>query len=144
MKLQGGEIIPGVSISNVYLNMDLKDLEKIIGKDYTTHGIGHGFERILRIENAKFWIGEDGKVYQITASGDYTGTFRGVGIGSKLPDVEKFTTWKEIDGTFVVYELPEFPGICLELGEDEDEDNDEYDPRKLPIEYITVDFCSGR
>ena len=102
------------------------------------------FGKTLRIENAEFWVGNDDKVYQITVSGDYTGTFKGVGIGSKLPDVEKFTTWKEIDGTFVVYELPEFPGICLELGEDEDEDNDEYDPRKLPIEYITVDFRSGR
>lgn len=140
MKLQGGEIVPGVSISNVYLNMELKDLEKIIGKDYTAHGIGRGFERILRIENAKFWIGEDGKVYQITVSGDYTGTFRGVGIGSKLPDVEKFTTWKEDEDE--VYILPEFPGICLELGDTDDPYG--WDEREAPIEYITVDFRSGR
>ena len=140
MKLQGGEIIPGVSISNVYLNMDIEDLEKIIGKDYTVYELGGRFGKTLRIENAEFWVGNDDKVYQITVSGDYTGTFRGVGIGSKLPDVEKFTTWKEDEDE--VYILPEFPGICLELGDTDDPYG--WDEREAPIEYITVDFRSGR
>ncbi len=137
MKLKGGVIIPGVSISDIFLNMDLKDLELTIGTSYDTNLIMDG--RIISIENAEFWINKRNKVYQITVSGDYTGKFRNIGIGSTLADIEKFTPWKE-EGE--VYVLPEFPGICFELGDTDDPYG--WDEREAPIEYITIDLLDSK
>ena len=100
MKLKDGAIIPGVSISNVFLNMDLENLELIIGKVYVEYSLSNGSGRIIKIENAKIWLSESEKVYQITVSGDYAGKFRNIGIGSTLADIEKFTEWKE-EGTYM-------------------------------------------
>jgi hypothetical protein len=54
-----------------------------------------------------------------------------MGIGSTLADVERYIgRWEE---ELDVYILPDYPGICFEL-----RDEDEWNELKTPIEYISI------
>ena len=88
MKIQDGPIIPGVGIGNIKLNITKDQLIVLIGNDYKESLLGRGTR--IEIENAKFWISEDGKIYQIGVEGDFKGKYKGIiGIGSALSDVKK-------------------------------------------------------
>ncbi len=130
MKIQDGPIIPGVGIGNIKLNITKDQLIVLIGNDYKESLLGRGTR--IEIENAKFWISEDGKIYQIGVEGDFKGKYKGIiGIGSALSDVKK------IVGNYVqvydTYEIEKEKGICFEL-----EDIDDWNPLIAPIEYIYV------
>ena len=59
MKIQNGSIIPGISISGIKLGITKKEILKIIEGNYQEEILKRG--SIIIIENAKFWIAEDGK-----------------------------------------------------------------------------------
>ena len=130
MKIQDGPIIPGVGIGNIKLNITKDQLIVLIGNDYKESLLGRGTR--IEIENAKFWISEDGKIYQIGVEGDFKGKYKGIiGIGSALSEVKKFI------GNYVqvydTYEMENEEGICFEL-----EDIDDWDPLVAPIDHIYV------
>ena len=130
MKIQDGPIIPGVGIGNIKLNITKDQLIVLIGNDYKESLLGRGTR--IEIENAKFWISEDGKIYQIGVEGDFKGKYKGIiGIGSTLSEVKKFI------GNYVqvydTYEMENEEGICFEL-----EDIDDWDPLVAPIDHIYV------
>lgn len=130
MKLKSGNIIAGKCISNIYLGWDEETLKKIIGNNYSIE------ERInckiWQIENAKFWIDDSNKIYQITVFDGFEGRFLNkIGIGSTLKDVETFIgKWQD---NLDVYVLPSYEGICFELKDDEN-----WDELNTPIEFISI------
>jgi hypothetical protein len=63
MKIKDGEIIPRVGISNIKLGISREDLLNIIGCSYEERV--REDDSIIKVENAKFWIANDGKVDQI-------------------------------------------------------------------------------
>ncbi len=72
----------------IKLNITKDQLIVLIGNDYKESLLGRGTR--IEIENAKFWISEDGKIYQIGVEGDFKGKYKGIiGIGSTLSDVKK-------------------------------------------------------
>ena len=89
MKIQDEPIIPGVGIGNIKLNMTKDQLIAILGKDYKERF--RECDSVIEIENAKFWVSEDGKIDQIGVEGDFKGKYKGIiGIGSTLSEVKKF------------------------------------------------------
>lgn len=130
MKIQDGPVIPGVSIGNFKLGMEEEKLLEMLGEDYTTRK--REYDVIYSVENAGFWVAEDGKVDQIGVKGDFKGKYREViGIGSTLSDVKRLVgNYKYVYST---YEMEEDKGICFEL-----EDIEDWDELKAPIEYIFV------
>ncbi|MCI8983140.1 MAG: hypothetical protein HFG78_12145 [Hungatella sp.] len=130
MKIQNGSIIPGISISGIKLGITKKEILKIIEGNYQEEILKRG--SIIIIENAKFWIAEDGKVDQIGVEGDFQGKYEGIiGLGSTLCDVkEKIGNYIQIYDT---YELENIKGICFEL-----EDIEDWDQLKAPIDHIYV------
>ena len=74
MKIQDGPVIPGVSIGNFKLGMEEEKLLEMLGEDYTTRKREH--DVIYSVENAGFWVAEDGKVDQIGVKGDFKGKYR--------------------------------------------------------------------
>lgn len=130
MKMVDGDIIPAVGISNIKLNSTKEELISIIGDEYRERF--RDKDSIIEIENAKFWISNDGRVDQIGVGGDFKGKYRGViGIGSTLNDVKKFIG--DYVNVYDTYEIELEKGICFEL-----EDIEEWDELTAPIEYIYV------
>lgn len=110
MKIEDGDIIPAVGISNKKLDITKEELLKMLKKDFMERS--REDDLIITIENAKFWIASDGKVDQIGIEGDFKGRYKGViGLGSTLKDV------KDLVGDYVnvydTYEMKEDKGICL-------------------------------
>lgn len=130
MKIKDGEIIPGVGISNIRLNITKEELLNIIGKDFKERF--REIDSVIEIENAKFWIASDGKVDQIGVEKDFKGKYKNlIGLGSTLTDVKRFVgNYVDVYGT---YEMEDEKGICFEL-----EDIEDWDELKAPIEYIYV------
>ena len=66
--------------------------------------------------------------------GKYAGT---IGIGSTLNDVRILLnmTWHE---ELYVYILDQAPGMCFELGDSSDDDEEEWDELRASIDYISV------
>ena len=130
MKIQDEPIIPGVGIGNIKLNMTKDQLIGLIGNDFKESLLGRGTR--IEIENAKFWVSEDGKIYQIGVENDFKGKYKGIiGIGSTLSEVKKIIgNYVEVYDT---YEMENEEGICFEL-----EDIDDWDPLVAPIDHIYV------
>ena len=130
MRIKDGDIIPAIGISNIYLGMDKETLISIIGDEYECQKITNG--EIIKIENAKFWINNDNAIYQISVFGDFNGKWNGlIGIHSTLKDVSDGVG--EYKYNLYCYIIPEYPGICFELKDEED-----WDELTAPIEYISV------
>lgn len=130
MKIEDGSIIPGIGIGNVMLGITKKQLIDIIGSDFKERF--REDDSVIEIENAKFWIANDGKVDQIGVGKGFKGKYKDfIGIGSTLSDVKRCV------GDYVIvydtYEMNEEKGICFEL-----EDVDEWAELTAPIEYIYV------
>lgn len=130
MRIQDGSIIPRIGISNVRLGITKQELLRIIGCSYQERMLEMGF--IIEIENAKFWIANDGKVDQIGVEKDFKGKYEElIGLGSTLNDL------KQCIGDYVqvydTYELKDIKGICFELA-----DIDDWDELKAPIDHIYV------
>lgn len=130
MKIEDGDIIPAVGIGNIRLNSTKEDLLKFLKGDFKERF--REVDSIIEIENAKFWIANDGKVDQIGVEGDFRGKYKdAIGLGSTLKDV------KNLVGNYVnvydTYEMEVDKGICFEL-----EDIDEWDELEAPIDHIYV------
>lgn len=114
MRVEDGEIIAGLSISNFKLDITREELLDIIGEEYEESEINET-DTTITIENAEFWITADGKVHQIAVWGDFQGKYRDIiGIGSTLEDVKKY------------------------IGNYDEEYDDYWDELKAPIESICV------
>jgi hypothetical protein len=126
-----GEIIPGKRIGVYEIGWDFETLKRYLTNN---HRVEDREGKIVIIEDCiKFWIDkETNTVTQISVYGDFQGKFKNViGIGSTLADIERYIgRWEEELG---VYILPDYPGICFEL-----RDEDEWNELKTPIEYISI------
>jgi len=130
MIIKEGSIIPNVGIGSYLLDITKKELLDIIGNNYKE--TVRKRDSIISIENAKFWITEDGKIDQIGVTKGFHGTYKNViGIGSTLTEVkEKIGNYVEVGDT---YEMENEKGICFEL-----EDVDDWEELTAPIEFIYV------
>lgn len=130
MKIREGAIIPNVGIGNFLLNMTKDELLNIIGDDYEE--IMRKKDSVISIENAKFWITEDGKVDQIGIGKEFQGAYKNIiGIGSTLAEVkDRIGNYMEVGDT---YEMESERGICFEL-----EDIEDWEELTAPIEFIYV------
>ena len=130
MRIKDGDIIPAIGISNIFLGMDKENLISLIGDEYECLKITSG--EIIKIENAKFWINSNDSVYKISVFGDFNGKWNGlIGIHSTLKDVSDGVGEYKYD--LYCYTIPEYPGICFELMDEEN-----WDELTAPIEYISV------
>ena len=130
MKIQNGSIIPGVGISNIKLGITKEKLLEFIGENYQEQPLEIG--SLIVIENAKFWIADDGKVDQIGVEKDFGGKYEEIiGLGSTLNDLKRYIG--DYVQVYDKYELKDIKGICFEL-----EDIDDWDELKAPIDHIYV------
>ncbi len=130
MKIQNGSIIPGVGISNIKLGITKEKLLEFIGENYQEQPLEIG--SLIVIENAKFWIADDGKVDQIGVEKDFGGKYEEIiGLGSTLNDLKRYIG--DYVQVYDTYELKDIKGICFEL-----EDIDDWDELKAPIDHIYV------
>ncbi|MDR1699850.1 MAG: hypothetical protein LBR68_01495 [Lachnoclostridium sp.] len=134
MKIENGEILPGLSISNIRLGITKEELIELIGKDYEQND--SKYTTIITVENAGFWISAEKKrINQIGVWGDFQGKYKDIiGIGSTLEDVKKHIG--EYDNEWDTYGVVNDKGICFELGDTEDDDK--WDELTAPIEIIFV------
>ncbi len=127
-------IIPGQEIGGYRLNWSFRDLEKNIPqKTYKIEKHKHCW--VIHYNNFSFWLNnKNGKITQIGVYGSYSGTFKGIGIGSTLEDVKlKIGAWKE---DLDVYVIPKYKGISFELADNEEPE--EWIEEKMPIEAIYI------
>lgn len=130
MKLKNGKIKPAYGISDLLLGMSYQQIYQKYSGNFS---IDPTYEsRVIVLENAKLWFDEKDELCQIMVHGDFTGkVYDKIGVGSTLKDLEEeFGRYEYELGVFVVHRIR---GICFEP-----EDNDEDDPGKRLIEYISV------
>lgn len=130
-KLLDGEIIPGKRIGIFELGWSYEELKAHLVEECTVEDRENSV--VLIAYCIKFWVNkESNSVTQISVFGDFKGKFMSkIGIGSTLADVQAYIgTWQE---KLDVYILPQYPGICFELIDDDD-----WDELKSPIEFISV------
>ena len=130
------EIRNNDGIDSYSLGAEFADIEHLLAVDYERKELEEAY--IITSKNYRLWFDKpEDKISQIGVSGPYSGKFKGViGIGSTLRDVVKHIgNYKE---EFDVYLLPEYPGICFELEDDPDIENDEWIELDTPIEHIYV------
>jgi hypothetical protein len=125
------EIIPGDRIGEYYLGCNFEKLENNLHESYNIEERVNSY--VVTTSMFKFWIDSDTNcISQISVCNGFKGKFLNViGIGSTLEDIERnFGTWEhDLD----VYTIPQYPGICFELLDEE-----EWDEMKSPIEFITI------
>ena len=144
MKIKDGEIIPGVSIGEIRLDMTREELLSVIGSDYKERILSIGYT-LIEVENAKFWVSKKyNRLNQIGVRNNFKGRYKNltIEIGSTL---KKLT---EHLGNYVdyeyedVYEIENIPGLCFELRDDEEDDESEdwgeAEILSTPIERIFV------
>ncbi|MBA4601714.1 hypothetical protein [Thermoactinomyces mirandus] len=129
------EIIPGVRIGKFYIGENVDILKKKLSGRVD---IEKGSQSIvLKTENMSFWIDKrTNKVFQIGVTNNFKGKFLDrIGLGSTLLDVQKsIGEWEE---EFDVYILPKYPGICFEL-KDIDDYEEEWNESEMPINAIYI------
>lgn len=133
-KIDYGEIIPGESIGEIKLGMSYRDIIKILDVNNVNYKIETLPECFVVVtNNIKIWVNKNSKtVTQVSAYGRFKGRLKKtIGIGSTLMDIAKYIG--ECTKKFDTYELKEFPGICFEL-----EDIDDWDENKASIDFISV------
>lgn len=143
MKIKDGEIIPGVSIGEIRLDMTREELLSVIGSDYTE--IVNEVVSIIEVENGKFWVSKKyNRLNQIGVMNDFKGRYKNltIEIGSTLKKLtECFGNYVE-DEHYAIYEIENIPGLCFELRDDEEDDESEdwgeTEILSAPIEYIFV------
>ncbi|MGG1517984.1 hypothetical protein ABE504_21385 [Paenibacillus oryzisoli] len=127
-----GEIIlNGKSVGKYHLGWSLEKLKSELDESCNLESLDNHFT--LTSKNMKFWVLRDeDMVSQIMVFGEYDGKFLNeIGIGSTIFDLNKYSIqWAKED---YVYILPDYPGICFEL-----EDIDEWDENVAPIEFISI------
>ena len=134
-KLKNGEIIPGKNIGMFYLGWSFNQLKTALNHKFEIEKRSRCF--VVKTECIWFWL-DDGqeKVFQIRVQEPFEGKFLGeIGIGSTLLDVEnKAGEWRE---ELDVYILNNYKGICFEL-RDIDDFDDDWDELTALINAISV------
>ncbi len=128
-------IVAGKTIAEYQLGMKQEELMQYIKGKYKTENRIN--TTVIYYSDFIFFVSDETqKVYQITVGNNFKGKFLGkIGIGSTLKDIEEnIGKWNdELD----VYIIPEHKGICFELKDIEDLDQ-EWLEDKMPIEWISV------
>ncbi|MEH7484568.1 hypothetical protein V7157_26535 [Neobacillus drentensis] len=134
-KLKNGEIIPGKNIGTFHLGWTFKQLKTALNDKFEIEKRSRCF--VVKTDCIWFWLDDkQEEVFQIRVQEPFEGKFLGeIGIGSTLLDVEnKAGEWQE---ELDVYILPNHIGICFEL-RDIDDFDDEWDELTAPINAISV------
>ena len=131
--LNNADIIPGKSIGEFYLGMCFADIQKRV-HDFKIED-GETCD-ILMCGDIRFWVDkEKDSCFQILVEGDFTGKYDNkIGLGTTLKDINKMGLewYEDLDAYFI----KGIDGICLELGDTEDDE--EWDELSAPIETISV------
>ena len=139
MKIKDGEIIPGVSIGEIRLDMTREELLSVIGSDYkeTEDDVS-----IIEVENAKFWVSKKyNRLNQIGVMKDFKGRYKNltIEIGSTLKELTEHLGNYVEDEYGYTYEIENILGMCFELEDVEEFENwDEAETLAAPIERIFV------
>ena len=137
MILSRGEIEPGIQIGDFVIGSKKEDIFKEIGKSLNNWKNGDG-GWVYSFENFRLWFDVDGYLKQIGVTKGFLDGYNGITIGSTLQDVIKICgSYKEECGDYL---LTDIEGICFELEDVEDYDDD-WDELTAPIEWIFVYKC---
>lgn len=131
MRIENGEIIPGIGIGDYKIGMKKIYVKKIIGKDFSERRQQMGGS-VITIENAMIWFNSKGLIWQIGVTKGFKGTYcKNIAIGMTLEEITKiYGKYECVQDT---YNIAGIEGMCFEL-----EDIDEWDELKAPIEWIYV------
>ena len=131
--LKNADIIPGKSIGEFYLGMCFSDIQKRV-RDFEIDD--RETCDVLMCGDISFWVDkEKDSCFQILVEGDFTGKYDNkIGLGATLDDINKMGLewYEDLDAYFI----KGIDGICLELGDTEDDE--EWDELSAPIETISV------
>lgn len=137
MILSRGEIEPGIQIGDFVIGLKKEDILKEIGESLNNWKNGDG-GWVYSFENFRLWFDVDGYLKQIGVTKGFLDGYNGINIGSTLQDViEIYGSYKEEYGDYL---LTNIEGICFELEDVEDYDDD-WDELTAPIEWIFVYKC---
>lgn len=137
MILSRGEIEAGIQIGDFVLGLKREDFFKEIEESLNNWKNGDG-GWVYSFENFRLWFDADGYLKQIGVTKGFLDGYNGINIGSTLQDVIKiYGSYKEEYGDYL---LPNIDGICFEL-EDVDDYDDDWDELTAPIEWIFVYRC---
>lgn len=134
MILSNGVIKPGIQIGDFFLGSKMEDILKVLDESIDNWENGDK-GRVYSFENFRLWFGKDGCLRQIGVTKGFLDGYNGIYIGSTMQDVIKIygSYMEEYDD----YLLPNIDGICFELEDVEDYDDD-WDELTAPIEWIFV------
>lgn len=137
MILSRGEIEPGIQIGDFVIGSKKEDILKEIDESLNNWKNGDG-GWVYSFENFRLWFDVDGYLKQIGVTKGFLDGYNGINIGSTLQDViEIYGSYKEEYGDYL---LTNIEGICFELEDVEDYDDD-WDELTAPIEWIFVYKC---
>lgn len=137
MILSRGEIEPGIQIGDFVIGSKKEDILKEIDESLNNWKNGDG-GWVYSFENFRLWFDDDGYLKQIGVTKGFLDGYNGINIGSTLQDVIKiYGSYKEEYGDYL---LTDIEGICFELEDAEDYDDD-WDELTAPIEWIFVYKC---
>ena len=137
MILSNGIIEPGNRIGDYLIGSDKQDILDRAGEAIHVWERGDGF-CIYTYENYMLWFDEKGCLCQIGVTKGFLDGYNNIYIGSTMQDVIKIYGTYENDD--VQYLIPNINGICFEL-EDVDDYDDDWDELTAPIEWIFVYKC---
>lgn len=131
MRIEVGDIIPGIGIGEYLLGMKKNSLLEKIGNDYSERRVGQD-ESVIIIENAKIWLTKEGIVRQIAVTEGFSGSYKKcVTIGTTMQTIKDyFGAYEYVDYT---YNILGVDGMCFEL-----KDIEEWNELTAPIEWIFV------
>jgi len=134
-----GEIIAGERIGQYCLGWSYSKLKEHISEKFEIEKRADCF--VVKTSTMMFWVDEkDERIFRIAVFGNFKGKFLNkIGIGSTLTDIEELLGEFPDDnyGYADVYGLISYSGITFEL-RDEIDDEEEWDEKTFPIEYIFI------
>lgn len=133
--METNAIVPSKSIGIFQLGWTKKELFSHFCNGYKIKDLST--EQKIFYRNFHFWVNKETQtVKQISVINEYDGKFSDkIGIGSTLKDIENyFGKWQE---DLDVYIIPEYKGICFEV-KDVDDFDEEWIEDQMPINVISV------
>lgn len=132
--LCSGEIVPEKGIGSLKLGMSSEEIRSVIS-DFEIEHIETS--SVFICGDVRIWVDKEmDRCTQILVKNGFKGKYNNkIGLGMTLTDINKmgWEWYEDLDAYFI----KEISGICFELADAEDDD-DEWNELTAPIVYITV------
>ncbi len=143
MKIEYGEIIPGVRLGEFTIGMKKEDVIKKLKNDYKEEIPWDAYNHRICLENAIIGFDDNDFVQGISVTKGFKGKYKEVlMIGATLEKISKVLgEYKQFDDPISVdYKIKGIEGMSFRLKEEDDDENEDDDwyEKNLPIEWLTI------